>query len=76
MNSIYNTPNNAYPIRNPNGTWGGNVSFDHNLMSQTINSGYITDGARDMLGSINLKYDFDKLVRNERSDRDYGVMNV
>ena len=62
LNSIYNTPNNAYPIRNPNGTWGGNVSFDHNLMSQTINSGYITDGARDMLGSINLKYDFDKLV--------------
>lgn len=63
LNSIYNTPNNAYPIRNPNGTWGGNVSFDHNLMSQTINSGYITDGARDMLGSINLKYDFDKLVK-------------
>ncbi len=63
LNSIYNTPNNAYPIGNPNGTWGGNVSFDHNLMSQTINSGYITDGARDMLGSINLKYDFDKLVK-------------
>ena len=63
LNSIYNTPNNAYPIRNPNGTWGDNVSFDHNLMSQTINSGYITDGARDMLGSINLKYDFDKLVK-------------
>ena len=63
LNSIYNTPNNAYPIRNPNGTWGGNVSFDHNLMSQTINSGYITDGARDMWGSINLKYDFDKLVK-------------
>ena len=63
LNSIYNTPNNAYPIRNPNGTWGGNVSFGHNLMSQTINSGYITDGARDMLGSINLKYDFDKLVK-------------
>lgn len=63
LNSIYNTPNNVYPIRNPNGTWGGNVSFDHNLMSQTINSGYITDGARDMLGSINLKYDFDKLVK-------------
>ena len=25
LNSIYNTPNNAYPIRNPNGTGGGNV---------------------------------------------------
>lgn len=61
--SIYTTPNNAYPIQNPNGTWGGNVSFDNNLMSQAVNSGYMTDGARDMLGSVNLKYDFDKVVK-------------
>ena len=33
LNSIYNTPNNAYPIKNPNGTWGGNKTFDNNLMS-------------------------------------------
>lgn len=63
INSIYTTPNNAYPIRNPNGTWGGNVSFDNNLMSQAINSGYITDSARDMVGGINLKYNFNKLVQ-------------
>lgn len=63
INSIYTTPNNAYPIKNPNGTWGGNVSFDNNLISQAINSGYITDSARDMVGGINLKYSFDKLVQ-------------
>lgn len=63
LNNIYTTPNNAYPIKNPNGTWGGNVSFTHNLMSQAVNSGYMTDGARDMVGGINLKYDFDKLVK-------------
>ncbi|VYS85755.1 TonB-dependent Receptor Plug Domain protein [Bacteroides ovatus] len=62
LNSIYNTPNNAYPIKNPNGTWGGNKTFDNNLMSQSINSGYIKDSARDMVGGVNLKYDFGKFV--------------
>ena len=55
LNGIYTTPNNAYPVKNPNGTWGGNVTFDNNLMSQAINSGYIMDTARDMAGGINLK---------------------
>ena len=63
LNAIYTTPNNAYPIKNPNGTWGGNVTFDNNLMSQAINSGYIMDTARDMVGGINLKYDFNKLLK-------------
>lgn len=62
LNSIYNTPNNAYPIKNPNGTWGGNKTFDNNLVSQSINSGYIKDSARDIVGGVNLKYDFSKFV--------------
>lgn len=75
LNTIYTTPNNAYPIKNPNGTWGGNVSFSNNLMSQTINSGYLTDGARDILGSINLNYDFDKMVKG-LSARMVGSVSV
>ena len=63
LNAIYTTPNNAYPIKNPNGTWGGNVTFDNNLRQKAINSGYIMDTARDMVGGINLKYDFNKLVK-------------
>lgn len=63
LNTIFTTPNTAYPIRNPNGSWGGNVSFTNNLMSQTLNSGYIKDNARDMLGSVNLNYDFNKIVQ-------------
>lgn len=63
LNTIYSTPNNAYPVRNPDGSWGGNQAFSNNLLSQAINSGYITDGARDVLGAINLRYDFDKVVK-------------
>ncbi len=61
--AIYRTPNGAYPVYNPNGTWGGNISYTTNLMSQTLNSGYIIDNARDILASANLKYDFGKLVK-------------
>lgn len=60
---IYRTPNGAYPIKNPNGTWGGNISFNNNLMAQSSNSGYITDDTRDLLASIKLKYDFDRYVK-------------
>lgn len=63
LNAIYTTPNNAYPVRNPNGSWGGNLTFNNNLMAQTVHSGYIADNTRDILGTINLKYNFEKVVK-------------
>lgn len=63
LNGIYSTPNNAYPIKNPNGSWGGNVSFNNNLMSEASESGYITTHLRDLLGFMKLKYDFDRYVK-------------
>lgn len=63
LSTLYSIPNNAYPVRNPDGSWGGNQSFTNNLLAQSIGSGYIIDGARDVLGSINLNYDFGKLVK-------------
>lgn len=60
---IYRTPNNAYPVKNPNGTWGGTVSFDNNLMAKASESGYITDATRDLLGMLKLDYDFNKQVK-------------
>ncbi|MDE5636024.1 MAG: SusC/RagA family TonB-linked outer membrane protein, partial [Muribaculaceae bacterium] len=60
---IYRTPNNAYPVRNPNGTWGGNASFTNNLFAQVSESGYISDATRDLLGMLKLKYDFDRHVK-------------
>lgn len=60
--NIYNIPNNAYPIKNPDGSWGGSLSRTNNLMSQTVNSGYIADNARDVIASLKLNYDFNKIV--------------
>ena len=61
--NIYNTPSNAYPIKNPDGTWGGNLSFQNNLMSQAMYGGYIADNSRDVQASLKLNYDFNKLVK-------------
>lgn len=63
LSDIYGTPNNAYPLQNPNGTWGGNVSFTNNLYAKASESGYIMDATRDLLGMLNLKYDFNRYVK-------------
>ncbi|GHT72776.1 SusC/RagA family TonB-linked outer membrane protein [Bacteroidia bacterium] len=63
LNELYRTPNNAYPVFNPNGSYGGNVSFPNNLWAQTVESGYLTDNARDAVANLNLNYDMGKLVK-------------
>ena len=63
LSNVWQTPNNAYPVLNPNGTYGGNASYTQNLYAQTTGSEYISSNTRDVVGTINLKYDFDKLVR-------------
>ena len=63
LSNVWQTPNNAYPVLNPNGTYGGNASYTQNHYAQTTGSGYISSNTRDVVGTINLKYDFDKLVR-------------
>jgi len=73
LSSIYTTPNAAYPIYNPNGSYGGNVSFTNNIMSQTVNSGYLLDNGRDVMANINLDYDMKKFVEGLRF---FAVANI
>lgn len=63
LNAIYSTPNNAYPIYNQDGSWGGNISYYNNIMSRTINSGYISDETRDAVASVDLSYDLKRFVK-------------
>ncbi|MDR1121924.1 MAG: TonB-dependent receptor plug domain-containing protein [Dysgonamonadaceae bacterium] len=69
----YLTPNNAYPVRNPNGSYGGNISFPNNTWAKTVNSGYISDNARNALATINLKYDMGKWIRGLSAQADGSV---
>ncbi len=61
--NLYQTPNGAYPVFNPNGTYGGNVAFSNNLYAQASNSGRIEDKTKDLLAMARLNYDFDKYVK-------------
>ncbi|WP_187328741.1 SusC/RagA family TonB-linked outer membrane protein [Echinicola rosea] len=62
LNDLFRTPNNAYPVYNPNGSFGGNASFTNNLMAQTVSSGYIANYSKDAMVNIKLDYDFDNFV--------------
>ncbi|HEX8330179.1 MAG TPA: SusC/RagA family TonB-linked outer membrane protein, partial [Hymenobacter sp.] len=62
FNALVNTPNNAYPLYNEDGSFGGNQQFQNNLWGQTINSGYQTSYRRDMLADFYLKRTFDEFL--------------
>lgn len=64
LNSLYTkTANNAYPVYNPNGTFGGNQSHQSNLYANTVHSGYMTTNSRDAMASIDLDYDLSDLLK-------------
>jgi TonB-linked SusC/RagA family outer membrane protein len=62
LTSLLFTPNNAYPARNANGSFGGNQQFQNNLLAQTTGSGYRTNYKRDMLATFYLKHTLDDIT--------------
>ncbi len=62
LNALYTTPNNVYPVFNPDGTYGGASDRTINLYQQTLGSGYLLDDSRDLMANLDLKYKFDKWV--------------
>lgn len=58
LNQLYSTPNNAYPVFNPDGSYGGTSVYTTNLYEMTTGSGYLLDNGRDLLANIDLKYKF------------------
>ncbi|WP_231390133.1 SusC/RagA family TonB-linked outer membrane protein [Sphingobacterium pedocola] len=59
LNGLFSTPNNAYPLFNPDGSYGGSSVFRTNLYQQATGSGYLLDNTRDILANLDLKYKFD-----------------
>ena len=63
ITGLYTTPNNAYPVFNPDGSLGGSSSFQRNLYGMLNNSGYIQDYTRDLMANLVLTYKFDKWIK-------------
>ncbi|SJN47087.1 SusC/RagA family TonB-linked outer membrane protein [Sphingobacterium sp. JB170] len=60
LSGLYNTPNNAYPIRNDDGSYGGSSVFRTNLYQQTTGSGYLIDNTRDVFANLDFQYKFNQ----------------
>ncbi len=73
LNALYNTPNNAYPILNPDGSYGGSSVFRTNLFQQVTGSGYLLDNNRDLLANLDFKYKFDNFIPGLYAK---GMLNV
>ncbi len=63
LDNLLRTPNNAYPVYNPNGSYGGNNSFNTNLKASLDTSGYKMNNDRDIMANVDLKYNFDRWVK-------------
>ncbi|HEY4788470.1 MAG TPA: TonB-dependent receptor plug domain-containing protein, partial [Bacteroidales bacterium] len=60
LSKLYTTPNNAYPVLNPDGSYGGSSDYTVNLYQQTTGSGYLLDNSRDLMANLDLKYKFNQ----------------
>ncbi|MFD1257838.1 SusC/RagA family TonB-linked outer membrane protein [Mucilaginibacter terrae] len=62
FNSFLTTPNNAYPVLNPNGSFAGTPSFINNIQGQATNSGYLQTYVRDILADFYVKRTLNELT--------------
>ncbi|SEO96252.1 SusC/RagA family TonB-linked outer membrane protein [Mucilaginibacter sp. OK283] len=63
LNTLYNTPNNPYPVYNPNGSFGGTTLFTNNLLSQSQFSGYQRTNSNDVMANLDLNYDLSSVTK-------------
>lgn len=62
IQSLYRTPANAYPVTNPNGTYGGSQQFQNNLYAQTVGSGYRQNYKRNVIADFYLQRSLDEVT--------------
>lgn len=69
---IYGTPANAYPVRNANGSLGGNVSYLNNPYGLLNYNGYNNYLSTSLTGALGLDYDLGGLVKGLKLKADFG----
>jgi TonB-linked SusC/RagA family outer membrane protein len=62
LSNLFNTPANAYPLLNANGTFGGTMLYQDNVLAQTIASGYRQRYNRDILVNAHLQRALDEIT--------------
>ncbi|WP_126246374.1 SusC/RagA family TonB-linked outer membrane protein [Chitinophaga rhizosphaerae] len=62
MQEIRNTPRNAYPVFNPDGSLGGNSNYEENIYALTMKSGYANRYAREVNAELNIRADLSDIT--------------
>jgi TonB-linked SusC/RagA family outer membrane protein len=63
LTNIINTPNNSYPVFNPDGSLGGAQQFQDNIYAQLNRAGYQRGYERDVLTDLHLKRNLDGITK-------------
>lgn len=61
-NKLASVPANAFPVYNPNGTYGGNATFS-NPVGDLLETGLDSYGARNIQGNVSVKYVFEGVLK-------------
>lgn len=63
LTTIFTTPSNAFPVLNPNGTYGGNSFFRSNPLAMLQSKGNIIDVYRTLLATANVRQKLDSWTK-------------
>lgn len=63
LGALYSTPNNAYPVLNPDGSFAGTTTYNNNILAQTEYSGYMRTNSNDVLANLDLNYDMSSVTK-------------
>jgi TonB-dependent starch-binding outer membrane protein SusC len=63
LNTIYNTPSNAFPLLNQDGTFGGNALFRNNPLAMLTANGNNNDLSRTLLATVDVKHKLDFILK-------------
>ncbi|WP_169303368.1 SusC/RagA family TonB-linked outer membrane protein [Pedobacter cryophilus] len=63
LNTIYNTPSNAFPLLNQDGTFGGSSLFRNNPLAMLTANGNNNDLSRTLLATVDVKHKLDFILK-------------
>jgi TonB-linked SusC/RagA family outer membrane protein len=62
LGALFTTPNNAYPVYNEDGSYGGNQQYQNNLKAGIFSSGYGENYFRTVSANFSLRRELDDLL--------------
>lgn len=68
-------PANAYPVTNPNGSWGGSSVYPDNPVASVLGRGYTSSHDRNILTNLRLSEDLSDFVPGLKFSQALGINN-